>query len=68
MNTVFKNPVYDYLFEKKPVCLSSKTLAKRLKLKHRKVLHYCKHEKLRKCNPIEVGTGKHSLNVYTIIM
>ena len=60
------NEVEDYLKENKNKKLSLKTICKDLKMKRRKTLWLINHShNIAKVKPVEVGSGKHFLHVYT---
>lgn len=62
------NPVREYLSSNTNKKLSINSLHKILSVKKRTVLHYCQNSKyIRTVSPWEVGSNKHSLNVYTYI-
>ena len=60
------NPVENFLSSRKRVKYSVKTIARELGMKPR---HVCKlllnSPNIRKCDPIEVGSGKSQVNVFT---
>jgi len=61
------NPVFVLLNDKISVKLSVRTLAKRLNMTTKCVLHHCfKDPRIRRVRGIEVGTGKSHINVFTI--
>lgn len=62
------NPVREYLGSNTNKKLSINSLHKILSVKKRKVLHYCQNSNyIRAVSPWEVGSNKHSLNVFTYI-
>ena len=62
------NLVEEYLFNNPDVSLSTKSLSKRLNIKIKKVHYLCHNSKLlRKVKPLEVGSLKNKLNVFTLI-
>ena len=62
------NPVEEYLSNNKGKKLSIKNISKQLNLKKRTAIYFANKSKLiRNINPIEVGSGKYKINVYTFI-
>ena len=61
------NPVEDYFTANPNMKLSIESLAKKLDLKKRQVVYLVHHSKqIRQIHPFEVGSGKHTLGVYTL--
>lgn len=61
------NLVEEYFTQNKNIKLSTKSLAKKLNIKVKQVNYLCYNSKLiRKVNPIEVGSLKYKLNVFTL--
>ena len=61
------NVVEEYFSNNKNLKLSTKSLSKRLNIKHKKVKFFCYNSKLlRKVNPLEVGSLAYKLNVFTL--
>ncbi len=62
------NPVEEYLCNNKYYKLSVKSIAKRTGLKTKQVTYLCYHSNLiRKIDPMEVGSGKTTMNTFTFI-
>mgnify|MGYP000983944380 CR=1 FL=1 len=60
------NPVEEYLKLNVNKMLSLRTISKNLKLKRKKTDYLINQSKnIKKVEPIEVGSGKTELNVYT---
>lgn len=62
------NTVEEYLSNNKNLKLSVKSIAKRTGLRTRQVTFMCHHSNLiRKIDPLEVGSLKTKMNVFTAI-
>lgn len=60
------NPVVEYLHNNPGDKLSIKTLYNKLNLKRKTIYYYAVNSKnIRQINPIEVGSNKYKLNVFT---
>ena len=60
------NPVRDYIKSYPNVIFSRKALANKLNLHKRQVTYYAENSSMiRRCESIEVGSGKSKLNIYT---
>ena len=62
------NEVEDYLKENRNKKLALRTIYRDLKMKRRKTLWLINQSKnIVKVKPIEVGSGKHTIHVYTYV-
>ena len=60
------NEVEEYLFNNKNKKLALNTIYRNLSLKKRNIFYQIKtSSNIRRVNPIEVGSGKHSISVFT---
>jgi hypothetical protein len=60
--------IENLLINNSNLCLSVKSISKRTGIKTKKVTYICHHSKLlRQIEPLEIGSGKTFLNVFTAI-
>lgn len=60
--------IENLLINNSGLCLSVKSISKRTGIKTKKVTYICHHSKLLKqVKPLEIGSGKTFLNVFTAI-
>jgi hypothetical protein len=69
---MINNPIDDYFLSRKneniKLILSVKKLSKLLNFKIRKVVYYCNNStKLRKIDPMEIGSLKYTMGCFTLI-
>ena len=66
MRTIKENVIEDYLQNNSGKKLSLRKICKELGIKRRKAI-WLAHQssKIRQVNPLEVGSGKHYIHVYT---
>lgn len=57
------NPILDFLKTNRNV-YAFKTLKKRFKLKNNALARYLNHAHIKRALPSEVGSGKHTLNIW----
>lgn len=68
VKTVSPNEVEDYLKENPNKMVSLRNIYRDLSMKRRKTLWLINHSShIRKVNPSEVGSGKHTIHVYTYV-
>ena len=66
VNTVSPNEVEDYLKENPNKMVSLRNIYRDLSMKRRKALWLINQsQNIRKVKPLEVGSGKHHVHVYT---